>query len=29
MTPFWVSGFIDLEPASYDVGLAFWRDVTG
>ena len=29
MTPFWASGFIDLEPASYDVGLAFWRDVTG
>ena len=29
MTPFWASGFIDLEPAAYDVGLAFWRDVTG
>jgi hypothetical protein len=29
MTPFWVSGFVDLEPAAYDVGLAFWRDVTG
>ena len=27
--PFWASGFLDLEPASYDVGLAFWRDVTG
>jgi len=29
MTPFWVSGFVDLAPASYDAGLAFWRDVTG
>jgi len=29
MTPFWVSGFLDLEPASYDAGVAFWRDVTG
>ena len=29
MKPFWVSGFIDLEPAAYDAGLAFWRDVTG
>ncbi|WP_432477423.1 VOC family protein [Nocardioides sp. GXQ0305] len=29
MTPFWVSGFVDLEPAAYDAGLAFWRDVTG
>ena len=29
MTPFWVSGFVDLDPASYDVGVAFWRDVTG
>jgi hypothetical protein len=29
MKPFWVSGFVDLEPAAYDVGLAFWRDVTG
>lgn len=29
MTPFWVTGFVDLEPAAYDAGLAFWRDVTG
>ncbi|QZY28552.1 VOC family protein [Nocardioides coralli] len=29
MTPFWVSGFVDLAPAAYDAGLAFWRDVTG
>ncbi len=29
MTPFWVSGFVDLEPTAYDAGLAFWRDVTG
>lgn len=29
MIPFWVTGFVDLEPATYDAGLAFWRDVTG
>jgi hypothetical protein len=29
MTPFWASGYLDLDPASYDVGVAFWRDVTG
>lgn len=29
MTPFWTSGFLDLDPASYDVGVEFWRDVTG
>lgn len=29
MTPFWVSGFVDLAPPAYEVGLAFWRDVTG
>ncbi len=29
MTPFWATGFLDLDPASYDVGVAFWRDVTG
>ncbi len=29
MTPFWVTGFVDLAPESYDAGVAFWRDVTG
>jgi predicted enzyme related to lactoylglutathione lyase len=29
VTPFWVTGFVDLAPESYDAGLAFWRDVTG
>lgn len=29
MTPFWYSGFLDLDAASYDAGLAFWRDVSG
>lgn len=26
---FWVSAFLDLEPASFDAGLSFWRQVTG
>ncbi len=29
MTPSWFSGYLDLAPASYDAGLAFWRDVSG
>jgi predicted enzyme related to lactoylglutathione lyase len=29
VTPFWVTGFVDLAPEPYDAGLAFWRDVTG
>jgi hypothetical protein len=29
VTPFWVTGFVDLAPESYVAGLAFWRDVTG
>ncbi len=29
MTPFWVSGFLDLAPASHAAGLAFWREVSG
>ena len=27
--PFWCSAILDLEPASYDAALTFWRDVTG
>ncbi|MGH3347898.1 MAG: VOC family protein [Nocardioides sp.] len=29
MTPFWVTAFVDLAPEAHDVGLTFWRDVTG
>ncbi len=29
MTPFWVSGFLDLAPESHAASLAFWRDVSG
>jgi hypothetical protein len=29
VTPFWVSGFLDLAPESHAAGLAFWRDVAG
>ena len=29
MRPFWISAFVDLTPASYEEGLAFWRDVSG
>ena len=29
MKPTWLTAFIDLPPASYDVGVRFWEGVTG